>query len=137
MKSFGPVIATAAIALGGQTWAAAPTCAAGPAVGAEFAAPAHPTYPALCSIPPAPKNVRPAEAFRAQVVTTRLAGAVLTRDTASETWSVAGTSDFADTARREAEPPAAPAALGPAETSAFIADAKARAAPPPKPRHRR
>ena len=128
MKCFGPAIATAAIAIGGQTWAAAPVCA-GPA-------PAPRVYPTFCSIPLAPKNVPPAEAFHAQVVTTRLAGAVLTRDSAPETWSLAGTSDFAEAGRREAEPPAPPTALGPTETAAFLAEAKARAEPPPKPRHR-
>ena len=128
MKSFGPIIATAAIAFCGQSSAAAAVCA-GPA-----AAPS--AYPSFCSIPPAPKNVRPAEAFRAQVVTTRLAGAVLVRDSSPETWSLAGTGDFTETARREAEPPPPPAALGPAATAAFLAKAKAKAEPPPKPRHR-
>jgi hypothetical protein len=137
MKSLGPLIATAAVALSGQVWAATNICAqTTPTTSAEFTPPAHPVYPSFCSIPLAPKNVRHADAFRAQVVTTRLAGAVLTRDTAPETWSLTGTNDFIDTGRREAEPPAPPAGVGPAETAAFLAEAKAKAAPPPKPRHR-
>jgi hypothetical protein len=142
MKSLGLLIATAAIALGGPALAAAPTCAqqpppARPVLGGEFAAPAHVVYPSFCSIPAAPTNVPTAEAFKGQVVRTRLAGAVVTRDTAPEAWTLAGTEDFLAAGRSEAAPPPPPAAVGPNETAAFIAAAKAAAAPPPKPRHRR
>jgi hypothetical protein len=145
MKSLGLFIATAAIAVCGQALAGTPTCARQqpapaeprPALGPEFAPPIHPAYPTFCSIPPAPTNIPAADAFKAEVVKTRLAGAVITRDTGPDTWTLAGTDEFLETGRREAEPPPPAGPVGPAETAAFLAEAKAKAEPPPKPRHRR
>jgi len=96
---------------------------------AELAAP-HP-YPSFCSIPATPTNIRSAQSFKAAVVTTRLSGARLVSRTAPGTWTLADTAAFAQAAANEAAPPP-PMGSAP-DTSAFIAQSRARATPPPKP----
>ena len=135
MKNVGPYIAIAMIAAAGHAWASAPLCGQ-PALGAEFSAPRDLAFPTFCAIPPAPKNTPSADAFKRAVVSERLAGAVIVRDTGPDTWTLAGTTDFLAGARREAEPPPPMNQLGERDTAAFVAKAKARAAPPAKPRRR-
>jgi len=135
MKNVGRYFAILMIAAAGHAWASAPMCGQ-PVLGAEFAARGDLAFPTFCAIPPAPKNTPSAKAFKSAVVSERLAGAVLVRDTGPETWTLGGTTDFLANARREAEPPPPMTPLGERDTAAFVAKAKARAAPPPKPRRR-
>lgn len=135
MKGVGRYIAIIAASLAAIPVASAigATCATAPS--GEFARRANLPYPDFCSIPPVPSDVRPAAAFKAAVVRTRLAGAVVTRQSGPETFSLGGTEAFAEEAKRQATPPAAmtkPEAVG---TEAFAAAARAKAAPPR--RHRR
>jgi len=136
MKNVGPIIAITSIALvlAPTIAAAAATCASAPP--GEFARPASLSYPSFCSIPPTPKNVRPVAAFKAAVVRTRVAGAVVLRQSGPETFSLSGTEAFAEGAKHEAAPPPVmtePQAPG---TEAFAAASRAKAAPP-KRHHRR
>jgi hypothetical protein len=135
MKGVGRYIAIIAASLVAVPGAGAvgATCAAAPS--GEFARGASLKYPDFCSIPPVPSDVRPVAAFKAAVVRTRLAGAVVVRRSGPETFSLAGTEAFAEGAKRQATPPPAmtkPEAVG---TEAFAAAARAKAAPPR--RHRR
>ena len=90
-------------------------------------------WPSFCDIPPAPKHVPSAAAFRADVVDTRLAGRAVVRATAPGTFSLSGTDRFAETARREAAPPPPMTPPGESDTAAFVAKARALAKPPPRP----
>jgi hypothetical protein len=107
----------------------ADTSTLSPEVAAEVSRP-HP-YPSFCSIPPVPKNVRSAQAFKTAVVATRVAGARLVRRTAPTTWTLEDTPGFARTARSEAAPPPPVPTSG--TTQDFIDKMRARATPPPKP----
>ena len=100
-----------------------------PQVAAELSRP-HP-YPSFCSIPPLPRNVRSAQAFKTAVVTTRVAGARLVRRTAPTTWTLQNTPGFSRTARSQAAPPPPVPTSG--TTQDFIAKMRARATPPQKP----
>jgi hypothetical protein len=131
-----PVLAAAAALAASSVAAAAEgSCVAdastlSPQVAAEVAR-SHP-YPSFCSIPPVPRNVRSAQAFKTAVVTTRVAGARLVRRTAPTTWTLENTPAFARTARSQAAPPPAVPTTG--TTQDFIAKMRAHATPPPKPR---
>jgi hypothetical protein len=96
-----------------------------------FAAPATLSYPNFCDIPPKPTDIRPAAAFKTQVVGTRVAGAVVVRQTAPETFTLSGTEGFAESAKREAAPPP-PQTAPDADTEAFVKQSKAKATPPRK-----
>lgn len=111
----------------GACAAAPPSLPAG--MTAQLATPR--AYPSFCSIPPVPKDVRDASAFKNAVVDTRLAGVRLVRDTSPAAWSVDETDAFALTARGQAEPP--PAITSPDETEAFVQAMRAKAAPPSRP----
>jgi len=119
--------------------AAALSRLAPPNVGLAASACANPasaqalSYPGFCSIPPAPKNVRDATAFRAAVVDTRLEGARLVRRTAPDTFTLNGTDDFLNQARRDATPPPPLTTPSRPDTEAFVREMRARATPPPKP----
>jgi len=93
-----------------------------------------PTFPTFCSIPAALKNVRTAAAFKAAVVQTRLAGAGLVRRTAPDTFTLGGTREFQARAEQEAAAPAPMPTPGGPDTQSFIEAARARAAPPERPK---
>jgi hypothetical protein len=135
MKGVGRYIAIASASLAAIPAAGAigAPCATAPT--AEFARGANLNYPDFCSIPPVPSDVRPVAAFKAAVVRTRLAGAVVVRQSGAETFSLAGTEAFAEGAKRQATPPSAMTKAETAGTEAFAAAARAKAAPPK--RHRR
>jgi hypothetical protein len=105
-------------------------CAPAAAATDPFAAPASLSYPNFCDIPLKPTDIRPAAAFKAQVVGTRVAGAVVVRQTAPETFTLSGTEGFAESARHEAAPP--PPEVTPSDTEAFVKQSKAKATPPRK-----
>ncbi|MGH7023920.1 MAG: hypothetical protein ACREEB_10060 [Caulobacteraceae bacterium] len=69
------------------------------------------------------------------MLSTRLAGASVVRETAPSTFSLTGTTGFAKTARREATPPPPMTTASEANTEAFVAKAKAKAKPPRGLRH--
>lgn len=137
MKNVGRYIAIVTIAAAaGPAFAAAPCQAPAPAPDAELASQANLTYPEFCAIPAKPKDVRPVEAFRTAVVRTRVAGAIIVRQSAPETFSLTGTEGFAQSAKGQAAPPPAMTLPGEANTEAFVAKSKARATPPKRPRRR-
>lgn len=105
-------------------------CAPAAAPTDPFAAPATLSYPNFCDIPPKPTDIRTAAAFKTQVVGTRVAGAVVVRQTAPETFTLSGTEAFAESARNEAAPP--PPEIVPTDTEAFVKQSKAKATPPRK-----
>ena len=104
-----------------------------PARSAEFHTPGPMAFPNFCDIPPTPKNVLSAQAYKTEVVETRLAGLQLENQTAPGTWSLTGTEDFQSGAIREAAPPPPMTPPGGADTKAFVAKSKAKATPPHKP----
>ena len=90
-------------------------------------APAH--FPSFASIPAAPKDLRPAPQYGQSATRVVAAGDALIRDTEPGTWTLSGTDEFAEKARRDAGPVLEPATPGQSE-----ADARAlreRATPPP------
>jgi hypothetical protein len=93
-------------------------------------------YPTFCAIPEAPRDVRGADAFKAAVVETRLAGRQTLRDSAPDTFllPIGGAEAFAADARARAAYPSAAAAPAEQATRDFADAARARATPP-KPRH--
>ena len=106
MKTHGRYIIIAtfvALAKAGAVLAA--PCAPAAAAPDPFSAPSSLVYPNFCDIPPKPTDIRPAAAFKTQVVGTRVAGAVVVRQTAPETFTLSGTEGFAEGAKREAAPP--------------------------------
>ncbi|HEY7901235.1 MAG TPA: hypothetical protein VIC25_08630 [Caulobacteraceae bacterium] len=132
MKTAGRYFAIATLVAAAAPAAGQPArCAQ---ISAEFAAPrpSDLVWPDFCSIPPAPTDVRPATAFKDAVVRTRLAGADLVRESGPDTFSLSGTNAFLDEARREAAPPAPLTTPSGPDTAAFVAEAKARAKPPPR-----
>ncbi|MFC3070109.1 hypothetical protein [Phenylobacterium soli] len=102
-------------------------------VAAEVAKVAHANraYPTFASIPPAPKDVRPAGQYGRQAKAVEQERAQLEQDTAPQTWSLGGTEGFAAQARREAGSEAAPQESG--EAAAFANSQRKRATPPPPP----
>jgi hypothetical protein len=121
-------------------WAAAmliftPACAA--AAAACGTAAQGEGYPNFCTIPHAPTDVRPADAFHAAVLDTRLAGRRVERETAPDTFSLplGAAESFAQAARAQAAAPP-PADTGPAsgDAEAFAAEARKMATPPVRPR---
>lgn len=139
MKNVGVYIAIVTIGVVGAASAAGrpQACGQSPAQD-ELTAPAprNLAFPNYCDIPPAPKSVPSAEAFKSEVVTVRLAGRALDTKTGPETWSLSGTEDFATAAKREVEPPPPMTTPEPGGTEAFVKKSQALATPPPKPRHR-
>lgn len=110
--------------------ALAAPCAPASAATDPFAAPASLSYPNFCDIPPKPTDIRSAAAFKTQVVGTRVAGAVVVRQTAPDTFTLSGTEGFAESAKHEAAPP--PPEVAPTDTEAFVKQSKAKATPPRK-----
>jgi hypothetical protein len=110
--------------------ALAAPCAPATTPADPFAAPSNLAYPNFCDIPPKPTDIRSAAAFKTQVVRTRVAGAVIVRRTAPETFTLSGTEGFAESAKREAAPP--PPEVATTDTEAFVKQSKAKATPPRK-----
>jgi len=135
MKTYGRyiiIVTIVALAKAGAVLAA--PCASAAAPPGEFTAPSNLTYPNFCDIPPKPTDIRPAAAFKTQVVRTRMAGANVVRQTAPETFTLSDTEGFAESAKREAAPPPPEASASEADTEAFVTQSKAKATPPHKPR---
>lgn len=88
-------------------------------------------YPTFASIPPMPKDLRPAGQYGRAAKTLEQARADLEQKTAPENWSLSATEGFAAQARAEAGHEAAPEASG--EANAFANSQRKRATPPPPP----
>ncbi|HEY2178628.1 MAG TPA: hypothetical protein VGH15_08600 [Caulobacteraceae bacterium] len=140
MKNVGRYIAIATVISPAAAAAAEPVstvlCASPPppALAREFQLGGPLAYPTFCAIPPTPTNVPTAQAFRAEVIDTRLAGAWLEGQTAPQTWSLSATEDFQSEAIREAAPPPPMTPPGGSDTEAFVAKSKAKVTPPHRPR---
>ncbi|HWA61445.1 MAG TPA: hypothetical protein VG939_08720 [Caulobacteraceae bacterium] len=132
-------LAVAALLLAGTAQAATPAACAAPAAPPPLppdlvaaAARPHP-WPTFCGIPAIPHDIRPATAWKGDVVGLRETGQALVRASDESTFTLNGTDAFAAEARREAAPP--PQITSPeGDTEAFVNSAKARATPPPRPR---
>jgi hypothetical protein len=86
-------------------------------------------YPTFASIPKAPTDIRPARQFNESARQVLAEGEALRVATEPGTWTLQGTEDFAEAARREA---AAPAPIAPSgQTEAFAREQRQRATPPP------
>lgn len=96
------------------------------------AARANTDYPSFSEIPAKPNDVRPLRMFGQAAREIELAGALLERETAPETWTLSNTEDFAAGARAAAGPELAPA--DPRDTEAFASELRDRATPPPPPK---
>ncbi len=114
-----------------------PTCGQAPAQD-ELTAPAprNLAFPSFCDIPPAPKSVPSAVAFKSEVVGVRVAGRDLDQQSGPDTWSLSETEGFAGTARRDVEPPPPMSPSNPSSTEAFAKESQSLATPPPRPHHR-
>jgi hypothetical protein len=86
-------------------------------------------FPTFASIPKAPKDIRPVAQYGVDAKTILAQGAALEAATAPGTWTLQGTDDFADKARRDAGPQIEPPKPGDAE--AFARSLRERATPPP------
>lgn len=98
-------------------------------------------YPSFCAIPAIPTDVRSAEAFKSAVVDTRVTGRRVVRETGPDTFGlrIGDAESFSAAARAEAAPPppiGAPVLGGatPADTAAFLAEARRQVTPPARPR---
>lgn len=111
-----------------------PTSSAASAVGAAIAD--RGPWPTFADIPEIPADLRSAEAWREAVAEQEAAGLLTRRDTAPQTWSLAGTEAFAaDLRARVAEIDVqAPTEAEMAESAAYARALRARATPPPPPR---
>src|SRR5689334_19420369 len=83
--------------------------------------------PTFASIPNAPKDVRPAPQFGRSAGQVIRAGDELIRATEPGTWTLSGTDEFAEKARRDAGPALEPA--NPADAEAFARALRERATP--------
>ena len=125
--------------------AAAAPAAAAPAAGCApvvaTAAPASPAemlararlggpFPNFCSIPPVPKDIPTAAAYKSQVVDVRLDGRLLERQTAPSTFSLGDTDAFSAAVRGEAAPPPPITTPDEGDTAAFVKAMRAKATPP-------
>ena len=86
-------------------------------------------YPTFASIPKPPKDIRPVAQYGRQADAILAEGAALERATAPGTWTLQGTDDFAEKARRDAGPQIEPPKPG--EVEAFARELRERATPPP------
>ena len=135
MKSRGRYITIVTfVALANAGDAVSAPCAPAAPVAAEFARPQTLTFPDFCDIPAKPTNVPTAQAFKTEVVRTRVAGAVIVSQSAPDTFTLSDTVGFADRAKEVAAPPPPMSAPSEADTEAFVNQAKAKATPPHKPR---
>lgn len=86
-------------------------------------------FPTFASIPKAPTDIRPLAQYGVDANAILAQGAALEAATAPGTWTLQGTDDFADKARRDAGPQIEPPKPGDAE--AFARSLRERATPPP------
>jgi hypothetical protein len=86
-------------------------------------------FPTFASIPPPPSDIRPLAQYGRSANSILAEGQALNRATAPETWTLQGTDDFAEKARRDAGPQLEPPTPGDAE--AFAKALRERATPPP------
>jgi hypothetical protein len=135
---------TAALLAGGGACALLSACVGNPFRAAEVnpnspiapeaarLANANRPYPTFASIPPMPKDVRPAPQYGREAHAILQSRADLEAQTAPETWSVTDTESFAAQAKREAGQEAAPTSSG--DSAAFANTQRKRATPPPPPK---
>jgi hypothetical protein len=86
--------------------------------------------PTFASIPPAPKDIRAFDDWRAAVAEIKGVGGRINAEAAAEPWTLAATADWADTQRAQAAPPPPMPTSG--DTDAFVKAMRARATPPPR-----
>lgn len=86
-------------------------------------------FPTFAGIPKAPTDIRPLAQYGREARAILAQGEALVLATAPGTWTLDGTDDFAERARREAGPQIAPPTPGDAE--AFARALRERATPPP------
>lgn len=86
-------------------------------------------FPTFAGIPKAPTDIRPLAQYGRAADAILAQGAALEAATAPGTWTLQGTDDFAEKARRDAGPQIAPPTPGDAE--AFARELRERATPPP------
>ncbi len=86
-------------------------------------------YPTFAGIPKTPKDIRPLAQYGRDARAILAEGAALERATAPGTWTLQGTDQFAEKARRDAGPQIEPPKPGDAE--AFARELRERATPPP------
>lgn len=86
-------------------------------------------FPTFASIPNPPTDVRPAPQFGKAATSVSAAGDALIAATQPSTWTLQGTDQFAEKARRDAGPALEPA--NPATAEAFAKELRERATPPP------
>lgn len=86
-------------------------------------------FPTFASIPKAPTDIRPLPQYGRDAKSILAEGAAIEQATAPGTWTLNGTDDFADKARRDAGPQIEPPKPGDAE--AFARELRERATPPP------
>ncbi|TAJ73158.1 MAG: hypothetical protein EPO51_05820 [Phenylobacterium sp.] len=87
-------------------------------------------FPTFASIPKAPTDIRPLAQYGRDARSVLAEGAALEQATAPGTWTLQGTDDFAEKARRDAGPQIEPPKPGDAE--AFARSLRERATPPPR-----
>ena len=86
-------------------------------------------FPTFASIPPKPKDLRPVAQYGQDARSVIAAGDALVAATEPSTWTLQGTSAFAEKGLRDAGPEIEPRAPGEAE--AFARELRERATPPP------
>jgi len=86
-------------------------------------------FPTFASIPKKPTDIRPLAQYGADANAILAQGEALTQATAPGTWTLQGTDDFAEKARKDAGPQIEPPKPGDAE--AFARSLRERATPPP------
>jgi len=87
-------------------------------------------FPTFASIPKAPTDIRPLAQYGRDARSVLAEGAALEQATAPGTWTLQGTDDFAEKARRDAGPQIEPPKPGDAD--AFARELRERATPPPR-----
>ena len=88
--------------------------------------------PSFASIPAAPTDVRPFNAWRAAISDVRSVGAETAAQAASEPWTLSDTQGFVDRALAESAPPPPMTTPAQGDTDAFVREMIRRATPPPR-----
>jgi len=131
----GCLVAGAGVAGCASPFAPAPIDKAS-AAAPEITALAHSSkpFPTFSQIPAAPSDVRADRAWGKAAADLEAQSAELSRATAPGTWSLNGTSGFAQKAQADAGPGVTGPESTTADTEAFAKQARARATPPPPPK---
>jgi len=87
-------------------------------------------WPTFCEIPPTPRDLRGAQAFKAAVLNTRLVGRDVDVEAKAGPFSLSDTEDFAARARMDAAAPPPLTPTGAPDAAEFTDQARARPAPP-------